>query len=257
MPFALITGASKGIGRAIALELAARKHNVLLVARSAQLLADLCANIRTTYCVECDYLEVDLTDENASVGIFDWCANKGYPLDILVNNAGYGLSGSFDARPIEEYIDMVNVNVTSVLKLTHLFLPQLKQQKAAYILNIGSSAAYQSVPYLSAYAAAKSFVVSFSRGLKYELRKSTVSVTVVSPGVTDTEFAVRANVPEKGLKAAEKVTMTPAAVAKIAVDSMFRKKAETIVGFITKATTFFVKLLPKKISEQTAAKFYQ
>jgi uncharacterized protein len=257
MSFALITGASKGIGRAIALELASRKHNVLLVARSKQLLSDLCANIKKTYGVECDYLDVDLSDTNAAVRIFDWCSKNKYSVDILVNNAGYGLSGGFDSRPIEEYLGMVNVNVTSVLQLTHLFLPQLKQEKAAYILNIGSSAAYQSVPYLSAYAAAKSFIVSFSRGLKYELRNSAVSVTVVSPGVTDTEFATRANVPEKGIKAAEKVKMKPEAVAKIAVDSMFGKKAETIVGFITKATTFFVKLLPKKISEQTAAKFYQ
>jgi uncharacterized protein len=257
MPFALITGASKGIGRGIAIELASRKHNVLLVARSKELLADLCATISKTYGIECDYLDIDLTGTDAAVRIYDWCVTNKYSVDILVNNAGYGLSGGFDSRPIEEFLDMVNVNVTSVLRLTHLFLPQLKQQRAAYLLNIGSSAAYQSVPYLSAYAAAKSFIVSFSRGLRYELRNSAVSVTVVSPGVTDTEFATRANVPEKGIKAAKKVTMKPEAVARIAVDSMFSKKAETIVGFITKATTFFVKLLPKKISEQTAAKFYQ
>jgi hypothetical protein len=124
-------------------------------------------------------------------------------------------------------------------------------------LNIGSSAAYQSVPYLAAYAAAKSFIVSFSRALKYELRNSNVSVSVVSPGVTNTDFALRANVPEKGLKTAEKISMKPEEVAKIAVNSMFNRKAETLTGFITKATTFFVKLLPKKFSEKTAAKFYQ
>ena len=257
MPFALITGASKGIGRAIALELASRKHDILLVARTEGLLSDLSKSIRENYGVQCHRLAVDLTRPDAAEQIYGWCQSNNYPVDILVNNAGYGLSGSFESRPIGESLDMVNVNVTSVLKLIHLFLPQLKKQAKAYILNVASSAAYQSVPFLSAYAAAKSFILSFSRGLKYELRNSNVSVTVVSPGVTDTDFATRANVNEKGLKAAEKISMKPEEVAKIAVDSMFRHKAERITGFITKATTFFVKLLPKSISEKTAAKFYQ
>jgi len=257
MAFALITGASKGIGRAIALELASRKHDILIVARTEQLLSDLCAVIRENYGVQCYFLPVDLANPNSANEVFEWCAHNAYPVDILVNNAGYGLSGSFENRPIGETLDMVNVNVTTVLKLVYLFLPQLRKQPSAYILNLASSAAYQSVPYLSVYAAAKSFVLSFSRGLNHELRDSNVSVTVVSPGVTDTDFAARANVPEKGLRAAEKISMKPEEVARIAVDSMFRKKAETITGFITKATTFFVKLLPKALSEKTAAKFYQ
>jgi hypothetical protein len=257
MSFALITGASKGIGRAIANELAYRESNILLIARSEQLLAELSANIKKKYGVECHYLPIDLSEKDAANEIFDWCTNNNYVVDVLVNNAGYGLSGSFESRPIQEQLDMLNVNIISAIKLIHLFLPQLKQQKKAYILNIGSSAAYQSVPYLAAYAAAKSFIVSFSRALKYELRNSNVSVSVVSPGVTNTDFALRANVPEKGLKTAEKISMKPEEVAKIAVNSMFNRKAETLTGFITKATTFFVKLLPKKFSEKTAAKFYQ
>jgi short-subunit dehydrogenase len=257
MPFALITGASKGIGRAIANELASRKSNILLIARSEHLLLELCENIKITYGVECNYLLVDLGEEQAADKIYDWCLANNYVVDILVNNAGYGLSGSFESRSIQEHLDLMKVNVSSALKLIHLFLPQLKQQKKAYILNIGSSAAYQSVPYLSVYAAAKSFIVSFSRALKYELRNSTVSVSVVSPGVTDTDFPLRANVPEKGLRAAEKIGMKPEEVAKIAVDSMFSKKTEAITGLITKATLFFVRLLPKKFLERTAAKFYQ
>lgn len=257
MSFALITGASKGIGRAIANELASRKKNILLAARSEQLLLELSGNIKENYGVECNYLPVDLGEQQSASKIYDWCVTNNYVVDILVNNAGYGLSGSFETRSMQEHLDLLNVNVTSALKLIHLFLPQLKQQEKAYILNIGSSAAYQSVPYLSVYAAAKAFMVSFSRALKYELSNSNVSVSVVSPGVTDTDFAMRANVPEKGIKAAEKISMKPEEVARIAVDSMFSKKTETITGFITKATTFFVRLLPKKLSERTAAKFYQ
>ena len=255
--FALITGASKGIGRAIATELASRKNNILLVARSESLLLELSEAIRKDYGVECHFLTIDLSNEEAAAKIYDWCILNGYVITILVNNAGYGLSGGFDSRPLREHVDMINVNIISSVKLIHLFLPQLKQQKKAYILNIGSSAAYQSVPFLSGYAASKSFIVSFSRALSYELHSSNISVTVVSPGVTDTEFAIRANVPEKGLRTAEKISMKPEQVAKIAVESMLKEKTEVIAGFFTKATTFFVKLLPKKFVEKTAAKFYQ
>lgn len=257
MSFALITGASKGIGLAIAKELASRKINVLLVARSEDLLAKAAQEIQSQYHVECFYFSADLSKPEAPAAIFNWCIHHNYDVSILVNNAGYGLSGSFDNRSIDEHIEMLNVSVLATLKLTHFFLPLFKKKNRAYILNIGSSSAYQSVPYLSTYSASKAFIVSFTRSLKYELRKSNVVVTVVSPGVTDTDFPMRANVPEKGLKAAEKISMTPEAVARIAVNSMFKKKTEVLTGFITKATIFFVKMLPKKISERTAAKFYQ
>lgn len=257
MSFAIITGASKGIGRAIAKELASRKINVLVVARSEDLLADLANEIKTTYGVECFYLVSDLSKPDAPQNIFNWCTNQNYQVSILINNAGYGLSGSFESRSIEDHIEMLNVSALATLKLIHLFLPRLKQQKRSFILNIGSSAAYQAVPYLATYAAAKSFIVSFTRALKYELRKTTISVSLVSPGVTDTEFPLRANVNEKGLKTAEKISMTPEEVAKIAVNSMFRGKTEVLTGFLTKATVFFVKLLPKSFSERTASKFYQ
>jgi short-subunit dehydrogenase len=257
MSYALVTGASKGIGCAIAIELASRKLNVLLVARREDLLAKLAAEIRKTYGVECDYLSVDLSRLEAAENIFNWCNEKNYTVNILVNNSGYGISGSFEKSTLQQQIEMVNVIVLSTLKLTHLFLPHLKKQPKAYILNIGSSSAYQAVPYLATYAAAKTFIVSFTRALKYELKNSNVMVTVVNPGVTETDFAIRANVPQKGLKTAEKVSILPEQVAKIAVKSMFKGKAEVVTGFITKATVLFVKLLPKKITERAAAKFYQ
>jgi uncharacterized protein len=257
MSYALITGASKGIGRAIAGELASRKINVLLVARSENLLAELANEIEKKYQVECHYLVSDLSKPESPFQIYNWCVDQSYSVKILVNNAGYGLSGSFESRSIEEHIEMINVSMLSTIKLIHLFLPRLKEQKESYILNIGSSAAYQAVPYLATYAAAKSFIVSFTRALKYELRNSNVKVSVVSPGVTDTDFPIRANVPEKGLKTAEKIAMSPEQVARIAINSLLKGKAEVLTGFITKATVFFVKLLPKKISERTAAKFYQ
>ena len=257
MGFALVTGASKGIGLAIAKELAAKKINVLLVARNAAQLSDAANKLKQQHGVEAFYFAIDLSEPDSPQKIYEWCVSHNYVVSILVNNAGFGISGVFDSHSVDQHIGMINVNINAVLRLIALFLPSMRQQKKSYILNIGSSAAYQSVPFLSTYAASKAFIVNFSRALQYELRKTSVVVSVVSPGVTDTDFSITASVPEKGMKAAKKVSMTPEAVAAIAVKNLFSEKTETLTGFITKFTVFFVKLLPKKFSEKTAAGFYQ
>jgi short-subunit dehydrogenase len=257
MAYALITGASKGIGRAIANELASRKMNLLLVARSESLLKEVSRELSEKFHVAAHYLALDLADPTAASRIFDWVEQNKYPVNILVNNAGYGLSGPFERYTPAEHSDMMRVNMQVPLELTALFLPQLKQQAQGYILNIVSSAAYQAVPGLAAYAASKAFLLNFSRGLRYELRKTNVSVTAVSPGATDTGFADRAQiVNEKAVKAAERFNMTPASVARLAVDAMYARKAETVTGFVNKLAAFFVWLLPKGLTEKTAAGLY-
>lgn len=257
MPYALITGASKGIGKAIAQNLASKGHYLLLIARSEDLLQQLSAQLQQQYKIEVHYLAIDLSEENAITTIYSWMQQNNYAIDILVNNAGYGLSGAFENYPLQQHLNMMQVNMNVVVELSYLFLPILKQQPKAYILNIASSAAYQAVPYLSLYAATKSFILQFSRGLHHELKNTSISVTCISPGATDTGFADRAKVGAKALKAAEKVNMTPQQVAAIAVTGMFNGKTEVITGFINKAGAFLVWLLPKKLVEKTAAKLYE
>jgi uncharacterized protein len=257
MTYALITGASKGIGKAIAEELASRRINLLLVARDAALLQELSQTLQQQYQIEADFLALDLAIPNAVQELNNWIETQHYRIHILVNNAGYGLSGPFTDYTIDEHKAMMQVNMTVPVELTATLLPQLKANQPSYVLNIVSSAAYQSVPGLTTYAASKSFMLSFSRGLRYELRNRGVSVTAVSPGSTDTGFAARAKVGAKGLKAAEKVNMTPKAVAGIAVKAMFAKKAEVITGFINQLGAFLVWLFPKKLAEKTAAGIYE
>lgn len=257
MTYALITGASKGIGKAIATELARRQYNVLLVARSEGELRQLASQLAKTYSIQADYLPVDLSAPGAAQQVFDWCKTRQYTVQTLVNNAGYGLSGPFEQYTVAEHENMMAVNMTALMQLCRLFLPALKQQPQAYILNIASSAAYQALPGLSLYAATKAFVLTFSRGLHQELRRTSVSVTAVSPGSTDTDFALRAQVGEKALKAAEKVNMTPEAVAKIAVAGMLAGKTEVITGVINKLGAFAAWLLPKGFVERTAGKIYE
>src|SRR5579871_3119790 len=257
MTYALVTGASKGIGKAIAEELAKKNFNILLVARSEEQLKKNAQEINEKYKVQTDYLAVDLSSTSAPAEIFNWCSKKNYTVQVLVNNAGYGLSGHFERFSVDDNTNMMQLNMIALVQLTQLFLPVLKSQNKSYILNISSSAAYQAVPYLSLYSATKAFVLSFSRGLQQELKKTSVSVTCISPGSTDTDFANRAQIGEKGLKTAEKVNMQPQVVAKIAVDSMFAGKAEVITGLINKLGAFMVWLMPKSLVEKTAMKIYE
>jgi short-subunit dehydrogenase len=257
MEYALITGASKGIGRAIAEELAKRGVNVLLVARSEELLQQVAGELSARYKAKVDWLAMDLSTANAPQNVLDWCRAKGYDINILVNNAGYGLSGPFEKYTLEEHWNMMQLNMSTLVGLTRLFLPYLRQRPKAYILNIASSAAYQAVPKLSLYAATKAFVLAFSRGLHQELQGSPVSVTCVSPGATDTDFPNRAQLGEKGLKAAEKFNMSPSVVASIAVKGMLSGRSEVIVGLVNKLGAAMAWLLPKSLVEKTAMKIYE
>jgi uncharacterized protein len=257
MGLALITGASKGIGKAIAIELASRKHDLLLIARSEELLASVSSLLKEKYGVRVDYLALDLSVAGSALKALTWCQENKYSVDILVNNAGYGLSGLMDKYSLDENTNMIQVDVIALVQMCQLFLPHLKQKSKSYILNIASSAAYQAVPYLSIYSASKAFVLSFSRGLRKELVGTPVSVTCVSPGATDTDFVVRAQIGEKGLRTADKFNMKPKDVARIAVNGMLAGKGEVIAGLINKLGAFMVWLLPKNLVENTAMKIYQ
>lgn len=257
MSFALITGASRGIGASIALQLAQRKIDLLLVARSGEQLKELAQSLSSQYGIKVYWLSSDMSQPGSPEQIYNWCTQNGYTIKILINNAGYGLSGPFESYRLEEHLQMMQVNMNAIVSLTYLFLPMLKQQPKGYIMNISSSAAYQAVPYLSLYAASKVFVLQFSRGLRQELRKTNVSITCISPGATRTGFDERAQLGPKALKTAAKVQMKPEEVAAIAVKSMFAKKPEVITGFINKAGAFFVWLLPKNLVERTAEGIYK
>ncbi|MES2881269.1 MAG: SDR family oxidoreductase [Bacteroidota bacterium] len=257
MSFALITGASKGIGKAIAHQLAARKKNLLLISRNETELKKIAGELQQQYDIEVQYFPIDLSGTNAVADIVRWCTQNNYPIDTLVNNAGYGLSGAFEKYSYAEHLNMMQLNMNVVVEMVHSFLPQLKSQPRSYILNVASSAAYQAVPFMSLYGASKAFVLNFSRGLHHELKSTTVSVTCVSPGATDTAFVDRANIGTKGLSLAKKVNMKADDVAKIAVEAMYTGRPEVVTGFLNKLGVAMVWLLPKKFIESTSAKIYQ
>jgi len=257
MSYALITGASKGIGKAMAIELAKKNYNLLLTARSSDLLNQVAKEIKELYPVQVFFIALDLSDNSAPQKIFNWCIENNYPVSILINNAGYGSTGLFQNFSSEANANLIHLNIVAPTQLCRLFIPLLQQHSNAYIMNIASTAAYQAVPFLTVYAASKAYLQRFSRSLTQELSDTNISVTCISPGPTDTDWARTAQVPDKALKLGEKLNMKPAAVAKIAVRSMFAKKTEKIPGFINRLGVFMAWLLPKKLVEKSTGNLYK
>lgn len=257
MAYAVITGASKGIGKEIAFDLADRGYDLLIAARNSYELLIVKEDIERKYQRKVNYLPIDLSEAGATDKLFQWVLEQEVDVRILVNNAGYGLVGAFDSYDLEEHHRMMQVNMQAVVDLCYKFYPVLTGKGKSYILNIASSTAYQAIPLMSLYAASKVFVLNFSRGLHHEWKKRGISITAVSPGATDTNFNDRANLQEKARKAAQKVTMTPEEVATLAVKGMFDEKPEVITGFINKLGAALAWVAPKKLSEKVAMGIYE
>ena len=189
MSTALITGASGGIGYELA-KLFARDHNnLVLVARSADKLAQVASELQT-HGVTMKTIPLDLAAPLAPKFLFDQL--EGVAIDVLINNAGYGAFGEFAEMPEAEIFGQINLNITALTELTRLFLPPMLQRRAGRIMNVASTAAFQPGPLMAVYYASKAYVLSFSEAIANELRNSGVTVTCFCPGATHTGFAKRA-----------------------------------------------------------------
>lgn len=255
MKQAIITGASKGLGKALALQLAAKGYSVLLVARSEKILTELAHELATAYRVQAHSLALDLSDPQSAKAIYNWCLQHQFAPSVLINNAGYACWGFFESMPIDQQEKMLQVNTGSLVNITHALLPLLRQQPEAYIMNIASTAAYQAVPTMALYAASKAFVKSFSRGLRYELRNTNISVTCVSPGPMATNFIQQAGM-EAMQETAKKFEMPADVVAKKGLQAMFSKKSESVPGLVNYLTVKVSNILPDALLEKIAANLY-
>jgi short-subunit dehydrogenase len=253
--YALITGSSKGIGRSIAYNMAKRGYDLILIARSTLDLEELKESLSTQFKVKVEILVKDLSEPGAALYVADWCKSNSFKVSVLINNAGFGLWGRFEVLSLQEQLSMLQLNMIFLSELTYYMLPVIKENTPGYILNISSTAAYQAMPTLALYAASKSFVLSFSRALRYEMKDSGVSVTCVCPGPADTGFAERA-----GLLAfkdmAEKFNMTADAVAEAAVEAMLSRKAEVVPGFTNLVSAYANRFVPKSFVEKVVGRLY-
>ncbi|WP_151086167.1 SDR family NAD(P)-dependent oxidoreductase [Hymenobacter baengnokdamensis] len=258
MATALITGASRGIGRALALGLARRGYDLLLIARSGDQLRALAQEVQARHQRQAQVLALDLTQPEAAVRVATWVAQQSPDgLAVLVNNAGYGLWGRFEQLNLEEQLNMLQLNLTLPVQLTYALLPLLHQAERGFILNVASTAAYQAVPSLTLYAASKAFLLSFSRGLRYELKDTAIGVTCLSPGATTTDFGNRAGMGTELQAVANKVSMTADQVAEAGLKALFAGKAEFIPGMLNKVSAGLTSVVPKPIVEKIAAGIYE
>src|SRR5258708_7289306 len=179
--YALVTGASQGLGRVFARELAARKQNVVLVARSRDKLENLANELRSSQSVLAEVLEFDLTSPSAPPPIVQQLHDRDLQVDLLVNNAGFGVRGDFRTLTLQRQMEMLSLNNGAVVELTYSLLPSLMKHPQAGIINVSSTAGFQPIPYASLYAATKSFLTNFSLGVQEKLRSSRVSVVTLCP----------------------------------------------------------------------------
>ena len=248
--WALITGASGGIGYELAKVFAAEKFNLVLVARSEARLQKVAEELRAQHGIETKILVKDLSLANAPQEVFD--ALRDAPISVLVNNAGFGWWGAFAECDLQhQALEIMHVNMDSLVALTRLFVPQMLARKQGRILNVASTAAFQPGPFSNIYFATKSFVLSFSVALAEELAGTGVTVTTLCPGSTRTEFFERA-----GLKNSrpEWHMMNADVVARAGYRGLMRGKRVVIPGMINKLTATLANFVPTRVLTKAVRK---
>jgi len=226
--WALVTGASSGLGTSFAHRLAARGANLILVARREERLNAVRAGIMERFAVEVEVIPMDLTAHDAPAVLHERITGAGRQVDVLVNNAGFGAFGTFLDIPWEKERTMLELDIVALVHMTRLFAKDMVARGSGWILQVASTGAYQPTPLFASYAAAKSFVLNFGEAIHYELRGTGVSCTVLSPGVTRTEFH---EVAGQSYGLYHRVTaMDPDRVAEIGIRAMLKRKPSVVAG---------------------------
>jgi uncharacterized protein len=248
---ALVTGASAGIGTAFATQLAARGHDVVLVARDGERLEQLAKTLHAEHHIEAEVLVADLTDAGALARVEARLADPARPIDTLVNNAGFGTNGLLHELDVETETREVGLNVVALVRLTHAALGAMIPRRSGGVLNVSSLAGMQPTPRNATYGATKAFVTSFTQSVHEELRGTGVRATVVCPGFTRTEFQVRAGFDSSRVPGF--LWQGPEEVAAGALDALERGRAVYVPGTLNRVTAGLVSVLPDALTRRAAA----
>jgi short-subunit dehydrogenase len=244
----LITGASSGIGEVFARKLAARGHNLLLVARSEEKLINLCNELGRIKRTRAQYVAMDLSERDAPARLFEEIQRRELEIDFLINNAGFGSMGDFANLDFQRELDMIDLNVRSLVELTHRFLVPMRERKSGSIINVASTAGFQPVPFMATYAATKAFVLSFSEALWEENRPHGVKVMALCPGVTDTNFFEASRMERPPAR----ISQTAADVVDTALRGLARGKSSVISGWTNFLMVETERLAPRSLVLRTA-----
>jgi len=230
MKTALVTGASSGIGATFARQLASRDYNLVLVARSHNKLQQLAQQLEKDHSIYTVVIPQDLTQPKAAQTLFDTVTAKGVNIDLLINNAGFCDYGLFADSSLTRQLEMIQLNISALVALTHLFLRPMRQQGEGGIINVSSIAGFQPIPYLSIYAATKAFVLNFSEAIWEENQDASITVTCVCPGPTETEFFMKANFPNSVTESSQHNYTSPEEVVQAALNAFWHKQASIVPG---------------------------
>jgi hypothetical protein len=248
--YALVTGASRGIGEHFARALAARKQNLVLVARSQGKLESLAGELRASHAILVEPLAFDLTSPEAVARLTSTLRERGLTIDLLVNNAGLSARGQFWDLPLDRQLEMIRLNAGALVALTYHLLPPMIERRRGGIINVSSLTSFQPLPYVSIYAATKAFVTTFSMALAEEVRPLGISVVTLCPGRTRT-VAVgqdqRGGQVLGGLQPAEEVV-------EAALQALARRQGLVVPRFLNQFALFVQRFLPRDLTPKLAAR---
>ncbi len=251
--WALVTGASAGIGRAMARQLAEGQANLVLSARRADRLQELAREITAKHGTKVEVFAADLTQLDAPGAIHAFTSQKNIDVDLLVNNAGFGAFGYNHEIPQDRLLEMIQVNCAAAVKLTHLYTPSMVARKRGDILIVSSVAGFQAVPFIAAYAATKAFDLIFAEGIAEELRPLGIRVCALCPGSTNTEFKDVAHQPDRVFRSAE----TAEKVARVGLEGLAIGKTVVVSGTANRIMVQGERLAPRSLIRRMSRKMMQ
>jgi uncharacterized protein len=248
--WALITGASAGIGWEMAKQLAAGGTNLVLTARRADRLQKLAAELSSNHKVQAEVFVADLVRPEAPGEIHAFTSRKNIEVELLINNAGFGAFGYSHDVPVEKLLEMIQVNCSAVVHLTRLYLPGMVARRHGDVLIVGSTASFQPVPFLAVYAGTKSFDLLFAQAVAEEVREFGVRVCALCPGSTETEFQQVAQEPDRPMRVAESAEK----VARVGLEALARGKSYVVSGAMNRLMLEAERLAPRGFVVKMAAK---
>lgn len=254
MAYALVTGASSGIGECFAQQLAARRHDLVLVARSADKLKALAEDLAKAHGIKAEPIAVDLIGPDAAPRLIKMLQERNIEIDLLINNAGFGAQGKFWTIPFERQAQILQLNIKVLLQLTYLLLPPMLEKRRGAIINVSSTASFQPLPYTSVYAATKAFVTSFSTGLAEELRPYGIKVVTLCPGTTQTNFFTAGQYAPLRMRGG---FQAPEKVAEAGLKQLDRGSGLVLSRNLDKLLMFVQRFLPRSWVARTTAKIFK
>lgn len=253
--WALVTGASAGIGKALAEELARGGTNLVLTARRRERLEELANSLAAKHKIQTKIFVADLAEADAPAKIFQFTREQGIDIELLINNAGFGAYGEFPAVELRRLTGMVQVNCAAVVHLSRLYLPEMVARRRGYVLILASTASFQCVPYISTYAATKAFDLLFAEGLAEEMRPHGVRVCALCPGSTESEFSQVAG--QAHIAATRANRESAEKVARTGLRALAAGKSSVISGLGNYLGVLGQRLVSRRLVARVAARMFR